>query len=137
VKLVTPVAGLAWNLSLYVRLSLNALLGKARVDVRPLRQVHVDTANAVALEDVLTGSREPLSGVTGIVHVGPRVSVNDLEDELRRAGISVEIVVAGDAYAPRTALEAVFEGELAGVLAGGEATPVLTDPGLPPYAVSL
>ena len=137
VRLVTPVAGLAWNVSLYVRLSLNALLGKAGVDVRPLRQVDVEEADAVTLEDVLTGAREPLPGVTGIVHVGPRVSVSGLEEELLRAGIRVEIVVAGDAYAPRTALEAVFEGELAGVLAGGEEAPVLTDSGLPPYAVSL
>ena len=67
--------------------------------------------------------------------MGPEVS--GLEEELLRAGIRVEIVVAGDAYAPRTALEAVFEGELAGVLAGGEEAPVLTDSGLPPYAVSL
>lgn len=137
VKLVTPVAGLAWNVSLYVRLSLNALLGRAGVDVRLLRQVVVDEGNVVVLQDVLTGARELLPGITGMVHVGPRMAVNNLEDDLRQAGISVEVIVVGDAYAPRTALEAVFEGELAGVLAGGESTPVLTDPGLPPYAVSL
>lgn len=137
VKLVTPVAGLAWNVSLYVRLSLNRLLGEAGVDVRPLRQVQLGSANEVHLEDVLTGRRELLSDVTGLVHVGPRRAVNHLEEELRRAGISIDIVVTGDAYAPRTALEAVFEGELAGLLAGGEETPVLTDPGLPPYAVTL
>jgi 2,4-dienoyl-CoA reductase-like NADH-dependent reductase (Old Yellow Enzyme family) len=136
VRLVTPVAGLAWNVSLYVRLSLNALLGKAGVEVRPLRTVRREESGVV-LEDVLTGAREPLADVTGMVHVGPRAAVSDLEDQLRDAGIDVDLVVAGDAYAPRTALEAVYEGELAGLIAGGESAPVLTDPGLPPYVVPM
>lgn len=136
VRLVTPVAGLAWNVSLYVRLSLNALLGKAGVEVRPLRTVRREESGVV-LEDVLTGAQETLADVTGMVHVGPRAAVSDLEDQLRDAGIDVDLVVAGDAYAPRTALEAVYEGELAGLIAGGESAPVLTDPGLPPYVVPM
>jgi hypothetical protein len=136
VRLVTPVAGLAWNVSLYVRLSLNALLGKAGVEVRPLRTVRREE-RGVVLEDVLTGAQETLTDVTGMVHVGPRAAVSDLEDQLRDAGIDVDLVVAGDAYAPRTALEAVYEGELAGLIAGGESAPVLTDPGLPPYVVPM
>jgi dimethylglycine catabolism A len=135
VQLVSPVAGLAWNVTVYVRLSLNALLGRAGVQVRPLRKVAVEGSGRVELIDVLTGLREPLAGVTGLVHVGPRVAVSDLEAELLAAGAEVDVVVAGDAYAPRTALEAVFEGELAGILAGGEQPPRLTDAGLPPYAV--
>lgn len=133
VHLVSPVAGLAWNVSLYVRLSLNDLLGRAGVIVRPLRQVRVDEDGAVALKDVLTGSLEPLAGVTGLVHVGPRRARDHLERELLAA--DVDIVVVGDAYAPRTTLEAVFEGQLAGIVAGGEEPPRLTDLGLPPYIV--
>jgi 2,4-dienoyl-CoA reductase-like NADH-dependent reductase (Old Yellow Enzyme family) len=135
VHLVSPMAGLAWNVTLYVRLSLVPLLGKAGVEVRPLRQVMHDEAGGVLLEDVLTGAREQLQGVTGLVHIGPRRAVDGLELELREAGVAVDVVVAGDAYAPRTALEAVYEGELAGILAGGEAAPRLTDLGLPPYLV--
>ena len=132
VELVTPVAGLAWNVTAYVRLSLAPLLGQAGVRVRPLRRV-MDGVDGLQLEDVLTGQREPLVGITGRVHVGPRRVVDDLGDALRAASIGVEVVVAGDAYAPRTALEAVYEGQLAGILAGGETAPLLTDPGLPPY----
>ena len=135
VDLVTPVAGLAWNVSVYVRLSLTPLLGRAGVRVRPLRRAVGDVASGVVLEDVVTGATEPLPGVTGLVHVGPRAVVTALEQELRDAGVDVDLVVAGDAYAPRTAFEAVFEGDLAGILAGGERPPRLTDDGLPPYVV--
>lgn len=135
VHLVTPVAGLAWNVSFYVRLSLNPLLGAAGVRVRPLRRVGLEEGN-VLLQDVLTGEREQLNGVTGLVHVGPRRAVAHLEQELRASGIAIDVVVAGDAYAPRTSFEAVFEGRLAGVLAGGERPPRLTDEGLPPYLLT-
>jgi 2,4-dienoyl-CoA reductase-like NADH-dependent reductase (Old Yellow Enzyme family) len=136
VHLVAPVAGLAWNVSVYVRLSLAPLLGAAGVRVRPLRDVRVDEDGTTWLKDVLTGELERLDGVTGLVHVGPRDAVAGIEGELREAGVVVDVVVAGDAYAPRTAFEAVYEGALAGVLAGGEEPPLLTDEGLPPYRVS-
>lgn len=141
VDLVTPVAGLAWNVSVYVRLSMTPLLGAAGVKVRPLRRLVRDGGDGNggeggggggwAVQDVLTGETEPLPGVTGVVHVGPRVVETSLADEL--AGAAVDVVVVGDAYAPRTAFEAVYEGQLAGVLAGGETPPLLTDPDLPPY----
>ena len=137
VELVTPVAGLAWNVTLYVRLSLNDLLGRAGVVVRPLRRIEDVRSDSVALVDVLTGAREELAGITGRVHVGPRRARTELERALEQADVAVDVVVVGDAYAPRTALEAVFEGELAGILAGGEEPPRLTDSGLPPYLVTL
>jgi len=133
VILASPVAGVAWNVSAYVRLSLVPLLGQAGVQVRPLRRVRGVPGQAIQLEDAVTGNAAALPGVTGVVYVGPRVVDLDLRDGLERAGIDVEVVVAGDAYAPRTAFEAVYEGQLAGVLAGGETPPTLTDPGLPPY----
>ena len=136
VDLVTPVAGLAWNVSVYVRLSLAPLLGRAGVRVRPLRRLVGDPTSGWELEDVLTGSREPLRGVSGTVHVGPRTADDRLAQELAAARLTVDVVVAGDAYAPRTAFEAVYEGQLAGVLAGGEKPPVLTDADLPPYVTN-
>lgn len=136
VDLVTPVAGLAWNVSVYVRLSLTPLLGAAGVRVRTLRSIDGIDSGGAWLQDVLTGTRERLDGATGFVHVAPRSAVAGLEQELRQAGVVVDVVVAGDAYAPRSALEAVYEGSLAGVLAGGEQPPVLTDEDLPPYRVS-
>lgn len=137
VELVTPVAGLAWNVTLYVRLSLNDLLGRAGVVVRPLRRIEDVRSDSVTLVDVLTGAREELAGITGRVHVGPRRARNELERALEVSDVAVDVVVVGDAYAPRTALEAVFEGELAGILAGGEEPPRLTDSGLPPYLVTV
>ena len=134
VDLAMPVAGLAWNVSVYVRLSLMPLLGKAGVRVRPLRRVVLE-GDEVVLEDVLTGEREELTGVTGRVHVGPRRADDGLGRAVLEAGLGIEVVVAGDAYAPRTSFEAVYEGQIAGVLAGGEQPPRLTDDGLPPYVV--
>ncbi len=133
VVLTSPVAGVAWNVSAYVRLSLLPLLGDAGVQVRPLRRVDGVAGEGVTLVDTVTGAGEELAGVTGVVYVGPRVVDLELRDALETTGTDIEVVVAGDAYAPRTAFEAVYEGQLAGVLAGGETPPTLTDPGLPPY----
>lgn len=137
VHLVAPVPGLAWNVTTYSWLNLIRMLGEAGVVARPLRQlVRWDGPGAAAvLADVLTGSEEELGAVTGVVEVGPRAARDDLATALLSSGFRGDVVVAGDAYAPRTALEAVYEGQLAGVLAGGETPPVLTDPGLPPYAL--
>lgn len=133
VDLVVPLAGLAWNVTTYSRLALVPLLGKAGVRVRPLRAVQDHEPGLLTLADTVTGEPEEVRGVQALVHVGPRVAQDGLRAELADAGFAGPVVLVGDAYAPRSALEAVYEGELGGILAGGEQPPVLTEPGLPPY----
>jgi len=135
VELVSPVAGLAWNVTSYSRLALVPRLGRAGVRVRTLRRLVGHADGVLTLADVVTGTHEEVDGVDAVVHVGPRDAVDGLAAALEAAGYAGDVVVVGDAYAPRSALEAVYEGELGGVLAGGETPPVLTDPGLPPVRI--
>ena len=64
------------------------------------------------LVDVITGAEERLSEVTDVVSAGELAVDAELADALRGHGASVEVV--GDAFAPRSALDAVFEGYRAG-----------------------
>jgi hypothetical protein len=70
------------------------------------------------LRDVVNGDEEPLEGVTTVVHSGPRLANGTLAEELVAAGYAGEVWLVGDAYAPRTCLEATYEGRLAGTAAG-------------------
>jgi 2,4-dienoyl-CoA reductase-like NADH-dependent reductase (Old Yellow Enzyme family)/glycine/D-amino acid oxidase-like deaminating enzyme len=115
VELITPIAGLAWNVTTYSRLALVDRLGKAGVKVRPLRRpLRFEPAARLILADALTGEEEPIDDVTSVVYAGPRRANDALLDELRRGGFGGDLQLVGDAYAPRSALEAVFEGKLAG-----------------------
>lgn len=139
VWLVTPMPKLAWNVTLYSWFSLTRLLGEAGVRVRLLKEIApAATTNGVAdvvLTDVLNGEQEHLADIDDIIDVGPRRALHPLVESLESVDFDGDVVLAGDAYAPRTALEAVWEGHLAGVLAGGEKPPTLTEHGLPPYVI--
>lgn len=139
VWLVTPMPKLAWNVTLYSWFSLTRLLGEAGVRVRLLREIDrsppTNGVGDVILRDVLTGEQERVPDIADVIDVGPRRALDPLVESLQSAGFDGDIVLAGDAYAPRTALEAVWEGHLAGLLAGGERPPRLTDHGLPPYVL--
>lgn len=125
VELVAPVAGVAWNVTTYSRLALLPRLGQAGVRVRPLRRITNRVGDRVELADVLTGEPEVLTGVTAIVHAGPEVVRDTLYQELSRLDGAPDLLVVGDAYAPRSALEAVFEGHRAGALIDPDTAPDL------------
>jgi 2,4-dienoyl-CoA reductase-like NADH-dependent reductase (Old Yellow Enzyme family)/thioredoxin reductase len=112
VSIVTPLSGLSPAVTIYSRLALTRRLGDLHVDVRPLRRVVRGEGNVLILADVITGTEEPLHGVTDVVSAGELVADSKLADSLNAEGASVEIV--GDAYAPRTTLDAIFEGYRAG-----------------------
>lgn len=113
VFLITPIAGLAWNITTYSRLALIARLGQLGVQVLPLRRpVRADAAGLV-IADTLTGQECLLPGVKAVVHAGPPAAVDDLFRELEHIPGAPPAVLAGDACAPRSALEAVFEAHLA------------------------
>lgn len=129
VDLVSPVAGLAWNVTTYSRLALLPRLGRAGVRVRPLRRVTAWVGDRVELADVLTDGREAVDGVTAIVHAGPEVARDrlylDLTDALSERDDGPALQLVGDAYAPRSALEAVFEGHRAGASIDPDTAPDL------------
>jgi hypothetical protein len=64
------------------------------------------------LEDVSTGEWERLDGIDSVVAAVGGVAEDGLARELR--GRVPDLRLVGDCVAPRTALEAIFEGHAAG-----------------------
>jgi 2,4-dienoyl-CoA reductase-like NADH-dependent reductase (Old Yellow Enzyme family) len=121
VHLVTPVAGVAWNVTTYARVALLERYGEAGVQVYPLRRPRSHDGNALVLEDTLTGDLHAVAGVRTLVHVGPRSARDDLFRALDGDADAPAAALVGDAYAPRSALEAIFDAQLtaARLLTGG------------------
>jgi hypothetical protein len=69
-------------------------------------------AGGVTLRNIYTEHDERREGVGVVVMAGHRRACVDLRDQLAAAGLRV--LVAGDALAPRTLLDAVTEGARAG-----------------------
>ncbi|MFS8496683.1 MAG: NAD-binding protein [Micromonosporaceae bacterium] len=132
VHLVSPV-GVAWNVTTYSRLALVHRLGELGVRCHPGRRLARMEDRRAVLADVVSGAEETLSEVDSVVHVAPRVAVGRLADDLIAAGFDGALQVAGDAYAPRSALEAVYEGRLAGTAIGLPAGHALTPVDAPHY----
>ncbi len=120
VFLVAPIAGLAWNITTYSRLALTDRLGRLGVRVLPLRRLVRGEPAGLVVADTLTGEESLLPDVTTVVHAGPRKAVDGLHARLDLVSGAPPAVLIGDAYAPRSALEAVYEARLAvaGLLTG-------------------
>jgi hypothetical protein len=71
-------------------------------------------ADGVTLRNIYTERDEHREGVGLVVVAGYRRAVVDLRDELTALPPELRLVVAGDALAPRTLLDAVAEGARAG-----------------------
>jgi len=112
VSLITPLGGLSPAITVYSRLALSKRLGELNVDVYPLRRIARGETDTLVLADVITGKEQPLDQVSDVVSAGDLVANAALAHELRGDGMSVEVV--GDAFAPRSALDAIFEGYRAG-----------------------
>ncbi|HEY9474825.1 MAG TPA: hypothetical protein VIS06_13360, partial [Mycobacteriales bacterium] len=125
VDLASPVAGVAWNVTTYSRLALLPRLGQAGVRVHPLRRITGRAEGRVELADVLTGEPEVLTGMTAVVHAGPELARDGLYQELSGRDGAPDLMLVGDAYAPRSALEAVFEGHRAGASIDPDTAPDL------------
>ena len=94
-----------------------------------LRGVASD-AGGVTLRNLYTELDERREGVGLVVMAGYRHAVVDLRDELTALQPELRLVVAGDALAPRTLLDAVAEGARAGadVIAPAATRPPLAHP---------
>lgn len=86
---------------------------EAGVDVR-VSTVLVGIHDGVAqLRQVLTGATDDLA-IGVVVAAVPRLAADGLVDELAQTAPDLEVLVAGDAVAPRTAMHAFREGDDAG-----------------------
>jgi dimethylglycine catabolism A len=118
VELVSSGPGFATKVTMYSRLALGDRLGKAGVRVHSLRRpVRVD-ADGVVLAHSVGGSESTITGVDSVVHVRPPRAASDLLDELVDLDWTGDIHLVGDAFASRTAQEAVYEGRAIGLTIG-------------------
>jgi len=111
VTYVTPVAGYAWKVSRYSKTALTARLRDAHVSIRPLRAARSFDGNKFVVEDLATGSLESIPA-DAVIAAGNPTANNELFAQLTEKG--TPMTLAGDAVAPRTALEAVYEGHEVG-----------------------
>jgi 2,4-dienoyl-CoA reductase-like NADH-dependent reductase (Old Yellow Enzyme family)/threonine dehydrogenase-like Zn-dependent dehydrogenase len=125
VDVVTPDASFLPNVTVYSRVALVDRLRQLPVSARPLQRVVRVDGDVAVLEDCICGARSELRGVSAVVAATPPTAEDLLARELRSAGFHGKVHIVGDAYAPRTALEAVYEGHVAAMSIGHEDDPEL------------
>lgn len=82
------------------------------VKVRTGTVIRAVNGSTITLEDAYSGEQSEVKGVDTIVVAGLRQADDELLHALRDRG--VKVLAAGDCLAPRSALEAIREGHLAG-----------------------
>ncbi|MFD9950583.1 FAD-dependent oxidoreductase [Nonomuraea sp. NPDC059023] len=116
VWLVTAMDALLPNITVYSRLSLYARFKELGVRIRTLSTIESSGAG-VAVTPRFEGTSHRLDDVH-IVRVSPRRANDALVSALHDAGYRGPVHLIGDAYSPRTALDATYEGRGAGYLVG-------------------
>jgi hypothetical protein len=120
VDIVTTEAAFLPNVTVYSRVALVERLRQLPVSVRPLqRLVRLDRDVAI-LEDCMSRVVSRIEGVSAVVAALPPVANDRLATRLAASGFRGKAHIIGDAYAPRTALEAVYEGQVAALSIGHE-----------------
>lgn len=104
---------LAEALPLYVRDNLAAELARLGVTVRPYARLFGTAGDTVFLQHTASGDAIEVEGIDTVVLALGHVPVDTLSQQIEEMGI--ELHMAGDCLAPRTAEEAVFDGLKAGV----------------------
>jgi 2,4-dienoyl-CoA reductase-like NADH-dependent reductase (Old Yellow Enzyme family)/thioredoxin reductase len=108
VTLVTSQGAVGWRITTFSLVAARHRLREKRVRILGLRAVREYEGARLVLEDLSTGDAEALDGVTGVVAACGGVARDDLYAPLR--GAVPELRLVGDAVAPRTALEAIYDG---------------------------
>ncbi len=119
VTMITPIAAIAWRTTIYSTAATRKRLRDLRIRLAPLRGLVDLVADRLTVEDMSTGALEHIAGVDTVVAIRANRAFNPFEAWLDQAGIP--FAMAGDCLAPRTALEAVFEGHAAGRKTGRRA----------------
>jgi hypothetical protein len=97
----------------YIRDTMTATARRAHVDIRPTLRLYGADANAVFLQDVLTGDAVVVEDVAALVLAQGQTPDDSLLSELEAAredGAPFEVRAIGDVLSPRTIEEAVLEG---------------------------
>lgn len=108
VTVFTPAAAFAWRTTIYSTLGSLKRLRDRKVRLALLRKVQRWDGALLSVEDVSTGEVAVLPGFSGLVVARHRIANDGLLAELRSLGVPVRAI--GDCLAPRTALEAVYQG---------------------------
>ena len=111
VTYLTPVAGYAWKITRYSKTAITSRLREAGVEIRLLRAGLSFIGNKFATEDLSTGEIEHIT-VDAVIAAGNPVARTDQYERVAVSEIGVTLV--GDCLAPRSALEAVYEGHEVG-----------------------
>jgi 2,4-dienoyl-CoA reductase-like NADH-dependent reductase (Old Yellow Enzyme family) len=96
------------TLPLYVRDAAVATLHKLGVTVLPYMRLYGSDSNSVYLQHITSEEAVVIDSVDTLVLCSGHVPVCDLSDAIE--DLSVEVRIIGDAAAPRTAEEAIYEG---------------------------
>ncbi len=112
VTVITGGAGYGARITIYSMLAVRQRFRDKRIRVLPLRAVRAVEHGGLRLEDLSTGESERLDDIDAIVAAAGGIAEDGLARELR--GRVPELRLVGDCVAPRTALEAIFEGHAAG-----------------------
>jgi hypothetical protein len=125
VTLLVPYGEPAHNVTVYSRNALLQRLGEFGVDIQCMRDLASASADEVTLVDTVSGRAYHRGPVSGIVEIAPRSACDSLVVELSAAGFGGPLWLVGDAYQPRSSLDAVYEGQLAGAAVGmGDLAPL-------------
>ncbi len=108
VTVYSPVAATFWRTTIYSTLATSRRLRDKGVRLAPLRRLQHWDGHALQVEDVSCGDVQTLTDVDAVVIAQYNLAADSLRAPLRAAGIRV--LEAGDCLAPRTAMEAVYEG---------------------------
>jgi 2,4-dienoyl-CoA reductase-like NADH-dependent reductase (Old Yellow Enzyme family)/thioredoxin reductase len=123
VHLVSPTASLAARITTYSKLALVPRLRDLGVRAHLMRTAAVTGPGRVTLTDTLSGDTTDLEDVALVVDVGLPAAADELYRALDDVDGGPRVHLVGDANAPRTATEAVYEGRIAGAFLGREETP--------------
>ncbi len=111
VTYLTPVAGYAWKITRYSKTAITSRLREAGVEIRVLRAGLSFIGNEFTVEDLSTGKTECIT-VDAVIAAGNPAARTDQYERLAVSGTGVTLV--GDCLAPRSALEAVYDGHEVG-----------------------
>jgi mycofactocin system FadH/OYE family oxidoreductase 2 len=112
VTVITAGASYGARITIYSMLAVRHRFREKKIRVMALRAARAMEGSALVLEDLSNGEPERLEGVDSIVAAAGGVAEDRLYRELR--GRVSDLRMVGDCVAPRTALEAVYEGHTAG-----------------------
>jgi NADPH-dependent 2,4-dienoyl-CoA reductase/sulfur reductase-like enzyme len=114
VTLVTSGATPGWRLDPMTRRMVQERL--VEQGVRVLTSTVVNGLNAVGIRvsDVLNQREYDLEGIATVITAGGSTACNGLHHQLRVAAPDLEVLLVGDAYAPRRIEAAIHDGHMAG-----------------------